>query len=103
MGRVAPVNIGLGRGLGALVAANAAVGLVAWRAPRVCSASARTGPVAGVLALLGGATCCGPAIFFLLGVQATGALVGAFSVLVPLSVTLLVGTLLLAGRGVAPG
>ena len=100
---VSPLNIGLGLGLGALVAANAAVGLVSWRAPGVCGASARTGPFAGVLALLGGATCCGPAIFFLLGVQATGALVGAFTVLVPLSVALLVGTLLLAGRGAAPG
>jgi hypothetical protein len=37
-------------------------------------------------------------VFFLLGVQATGALVGAVSVLVPLSVALLVGSLLLAGR-----
>ena len=96
---VSPLNLALGVLLGSLVAANAAVGLVSWRAPRVCRASARTGPLAGVLALLGGATCCGPAVFFLLGVQATGALVGAFSVLVPLSVLLLVGTLLLAGRG----
>lgn len=100
---VSPLNLALGLGLGALVAANAAVGLVSWRAPQVCGASARTGPFAGVLALLGGATCCGPAIFFLLGLQATGALVGAFSVLVPLSVALLVGTLLLAGRGATPG
>jgi hypothetical protein len=94
-----PLNLALGVLLGSLVAANAAVGLVSWRAPRVCRAGARTGPLAGVLALLGGATCCGPAVFFLVGVQATGALVGSFSVLVPLSVLLLVGTLLLAGRG----
>ncbi|MFB6169257.1 MAG: hypothetical protein ABEJ43_10500 [Haloferacaceae archaeon] len=95
---VSPLNVALGLLLGALVAANAAVGVVSYRAPRVCGASARTGPLAGVFALLGGATCCGPAVFFLLGIQATGALVGAFSVLVPLSVALLVGTLLLAGR-----
>jgi hypothetical protein len=99
---VSPLNLALGVGLGALVAANAAVGLVSWRAPAACGASARTGPLAGVLALLGGATCCGPAVFFLLGVQATGALVGAFSVFVPVSVALLVGTLLLAGRGARP-
>ena len=96
---VSPLNLALGVVLGALVAANAAVAVVSYRAPRVCNTRARTGPLAGGLALLGGATCCGPAVFFLLGVQATGALVGAFSVLVPLSAALLVGTLLLAGRG----
>jgi hypothetical protein len=96
---VSPLNLLLGVFLGALVAANAAVGLVSYRAPEACGTSARSGPLAGVLALLGGATCCGPAVFFLLGIQATGALVGAFSALVPLSVALLVGTLVLAGRG----
>lgn len=96
---VSPLNVALGVLLGGLVAANAAVGVVSWRAPQVCRAGAKTGPLAGVLALLGGATCCGPAIFLLVGLQATGALVGAFSVLVPVSVLLLVGTLLLAGRG----
>ncbi|MEF8891505.1 MAG: hypothetical protein V5A31_09335 [Haloferacaceae archaeon] len=95
---VSPLNVALGGLLGALVAANAAVGVVSYRAPAVCGAGARSGPLAGILALLGGATCCGPAIFFLLGLQATGALVGAVSALVPLSVALLVGTLLLAGR-----
>jgi hypothetical protein len=97
---VSPLNLALGVLLGGLVAANAAVGLVSYRAPEACGASARSGPLAGVLALLGGATCCGPAVFFLLGIQATGALVGAFSVFVPLSVLLLVGTLFLAGRSV---
>jgi len=100
---VSPLNLALGLVLGVLVAANAAVGLVSYRAPAVCGTSARTGPFAGLFALLGGATCCGPAIFFLLGLQATGALVGAFSVLVPLSVALLVGTLLLAGQGATSG
>lgn len=95
---VAPPNLALGGLLGALVAANAAVAVVSLRTPAACGTGARAGPLAGVLALLGGATCCGPAVLFLLGLQATGALVGAFSVLVPLSVALLVGTLLLAGR-----
>ena len=95
---VAPVNVGLAALLGVLVAANAAVVVVSARAPEACGARARTGPFAGVFALVGGATCCGPALFFLVGVQATSALVAAFSVLVPLSVALLVGSLLLAGR-----
>lgn len=99
---VSPLNVALGLLLGGLVAANAAVGLVSYRAPQACGTGARTGPLAGVLALLGGATCCGPAVFFLLGLQATGAVVGAFSVFVPVSVLLLVGTLLLAGRGASP-
>lgn len=99
---VSPLNLLLALGLAALVAANAAVAVVSWRAPAACGVDARAGPVAGVLGLLSGSACCGPAIFFLVGVQATGTLVSAFGVLVPVAVLLLVGTLLLAGRGATP-
>jgi hypothetical protein len=98
---LSPLNVLLGTGLGLLVAANAGVALVSWRAPDACGVGARGGPLAGVLGLLSGATCCGPAVFFLLGLQATGTLVSAFGALVPLAVALLVGTLLLAGRASA--
>ncbi|MFB6302460.1 MAG: hypothetical protein ABEH78_06335 [Haloferacaceae archaeon] len=97
---ISPLNLLLAGVLGVLVAANAAVAVVATRAPSACGVGARTGPLAGVLGLLSGATCCGPAVFFLLGIQATGALVGAFGALVPAAVLALVASLLLAGRGV---
>lgn len=99
---VSPLNLLLAAGLSVLVALNAAVALVSWRAPAACGVDARAGPLAGALGLLSGATCCGPAILFLVGIQATGTLVTAFGALVPVAVALLVGTLVLAGRGATP-
>jgi hypothetical protein len=99
---VSPLNLLLAGALSLLVAANAAVAVVATRAPAACGVRTRTGPLAGLLGLVSGTTCCGPAVFLLLGVQATGTLVSAFGVLVPAAALLLVGSLLLAGRGAAP-
>ena len=99
---VSPLNLLIGGLLALLVAANVAVAVVSWRAPAACGADVRTGPLAGVLGLLSGATCCGPALLFLLGIQATGTLVSAFGVLVPIAAATLVGTLLLAGHRAAP-
>lgn len=99
---VSPLNVLLGAALGVLVGANVAVSLVAWRAPQACAANSSAGVLAGIPGLLGGATCCGPAVFFLAGVQATGALISAVGVLVPLAFALLAGSLLLVGRSVDP-
>lgn len=99
---VSPLNLLLAGALSLLVAANAAVAVVTTRAPTACGVRNRTGPLAGLLGLVSGTTCCGPAVFFLLGIQATGALVSAFGVLVPAAALLLVASLLLAGRGAAP-
>lgn len=99
---ISPLNVLLAGLLAGLVAANAAVAVVATRAPQACGVRNRTGPLAGLLGLLSGTTCCGPALFFLLGIQATGTLVSAFGVLVPAAALLLVVSLLLAGRGAAP-
>jgi hypothetical protein len=100
---LSPLNLLIGGGLALLVAANAAVAVVSTRAPRVCGIKNRSGPLAGLLGLVSGTACCGPALFFLLGIQATGTLLSAFGVLVPVAAALLAGSLLLAGRGAVPG
>lgn len=99
---VSPLNLLIGGVLALLVAANAAVAVVTTRAPPACGVRSRSGPLAGLLGLLSGTACCGPAVFFLLGVQATGTLLTAFGVLVPAAAALLVVSLLLAGRGATP-
>jgi hypothetical protein len=101
---VAPVNVGLGGVLSLLVALNLAVGVVAWRSPRACGVDRSAGVLAGLPALLSGATCCGPGLLFLVGVQATGALVAGVAYATPVAVGLLVGSLfVVGGRADPPG
>lgn len=99
---VSPGNILLGLGLGALVGANLAVSYVAYRSPAACGLGSTTSAAAGVPALLSGFACCGPTLLIVIGVQASAGLVAAFQWLVPLSVALLVGTLLWVGSRVSP-
>jgi hypothetical protein len=97
-----PVNTLLGLGLGALVGANLAVSWVAYRSPAACGLGSTASAAAGVPALLSGFACCGPTLLIVLGLQATAGLVAAFQWLVPLSVALLVATLLWVGNRVDP-
>ncbi|MFB6281807.1 MAG: hypothetical protein ABEH40_07295 [Haloferacaceae archaeon] len=99
---VAPLNLLIGGVLALLVAANAAVAVVTTRSPAACGVGSRSGPIAGALGLLSGTACCGPAVLFVLGVQATGTLLTAFGALVPTAAALLVGSLLLTGRRAGP-
>jgi hypothetical protein len=97
---VAPLTIVLGGFLAILVGLNLAVTVVAMRSPRSCGVNRSVGALAGVPALLSGATCCGPGLFFLLGIQATGTLVAAVGYATPVAVLLLVGSLIaVGGRG----
>lgn len=97
---VAPVNITLGVLLGVLAGLNAALGWLAWRRP-ACGVSQNAGALAGIPALLSGAACCGPTFLFVIGVQVTSAALAAVVWLVPLSVLLLVGSLVLSARSMA--
>lgn len=97
-----PVNAAIGLGLALLVGANLALTYLAWRQPAACGLRAGAGAVAGIPALLSGAACCGPVVLLVLGVQASGLLLAAFEVLVPVAVLLLVGSLLWVGRSVDP-
>ncbi|WP_458206029.1 hypothetical protein [Haladaptatus sp. NG-SE-30] len=99
---VSPLNLLLGWILATLVGVNLAVTYLAWRQPKACGISGSSGIFAGIPALLSGAACCGPVVLIVLGVQASGILLTAFSALVPLALILLVGSLLWVGRKVNP-
>jgi hypothetical protein len=94
---VAPLTLALAALLTALVALNLAVTVVAVRSPRACGVDRSAGVLAGVPALVSGATCCGPGLLFVVGVQATGTLVTAVGYATPVAVLLLVGSLVVVG------
>jgi hypothetical protein len=100
---LAPLNTVLGLVLATLVGLNLAITYLAWRQPAACGLGASSAAaVAGLPALLSGAACCGPILLLIVGVQATGLLLTAFELLVPVATLLLVGSLLLVGRQVDP-
>ncbi len=99
---VAPVSFAVGGLLAALVGANLALSYLAVREPAACGLTPASGAFSALPGLLSGAACCGPTVLVVLGIQASGLALSAFSVLVPVSVLLLVGSLLLVGRQVAP-
>lgn len=94
-----PLNTLLGGGIAALVGLNLSLSYLGIVQSRSCGVSAGAGVVAGVPALLAGGTCCAPVVLLVLGVQATGTLVTAVAWLLPVSVLLLLATLVsIAGR-----
>lgn len=95
------LNTLLGLVLAVLVGVNVAVTYLAWRQPAACGLGTQSaGALAGLPALLSGAACCGPVVLIAVGIQATGLLLIAFELLLPIAVVLLVGSLLLVGRQV---
>ncbi|RMB18427.1 hypothetical protein ATH50_1883 [Haloplanus aerogenes] len=102
---VSPLDIGVALVLAALVGANLAVAVVVWRSPAACGVERSAGLLASVPALLTGATCCGPAILFVVGVgtagAGTGVLLTAVGYATPVTALLLVGSLILVTRGTA--
>ena len=99
---VAPVTIAIGAGLAGLVGLNLALSYLVWRQPAACGIAAGAGPLAALPGLFSGAACCGPALFAAVGLQASGLLLSAFAVLVPVAVLALLVSLLWVGRRVDP-
>jgi hypothetical protein len=97
-----PLDTLLGVGLAALVGLNLALFYLAWTQPAACGVDSATGALAAIPALLSGTAYCGPVVLLLFGVQASGLLLAAFEVLLPLAVVLLLGSLVLASRNVDP-
>jgi len=98
------LNTPIGLAIGVLVGINIAITYLAWRQPKACGlGTSSAGLLAGIPALLSGSACCGPILLIVVGIQATGALVTGFQVLLPVAVLLLVGSLLLVGRQIDPG
>ena len=93
-----PLNTLLGLGIALLVGLNLGLSYLAITQPRACGMSASAGAFASIPALLAGSACCAPVIFLVLGIQASGILLAGFQLLLPVSVVLLLVTLLyLAG------
>lgn len=100
---LSPVNAAIGVALGGLVGLNLALTYLAWTQPKACGiASSSAGAVAGLPALLSGAACCGPVVFLVLGIQASGVVLTAFDALLPLAAMLLLGSLVWIGGKVDP-
>ena len=97
-----PFDTLFGLGLAVLVGLNLALFYLAWTQPAACGIDSATGAFAAVPALLSGTACCGPVLLLLLGVQASGLLLTAFDVLLPLAVVTLLGSLVLVSRNVDP-
>jgi len=99
---VAPLNLGLGAGLAALVGVTLAVSWVAWRGPAACRIGAGAGAAAGIPGILSGFACCGPTLLVIFGIQASTGVLLAFQWLVPAAVLMLLATLLWVGSKVDP-
>jgi len=97
-----PLNTALGLGLSVLVGLNLALSYLAVTQPRSCGITAGSGLVASVPALFAGSACCGPVIFLVLGIQASGLLLTAVQWLLPVGIALLLVTLVYVAGKVDP-
>lgn len=96
-------NTVIGAVIAALVGLNLGLTYLAWRQPKACGiGQSSTGLLASLPAVLSGSACCGPVVLIVLGIQASGALLTTFQFLLPLSVLLLLGSLVLVSRQVDP-
>lgn len=96
-------NSVLGSVLAVLVGLNLGLTYLAWTRPKACGiGQSSTGVLASLPAVLSGSACCGPVVLIVLGIQASGALLTTFQFLLPLSVVLLLGSLVLVSRQVDP-
>lgn len=97
-----PIEGTLAFTLAILVGMNFGISYLGIVQPSACGLAPSSGIFAAAPALLSGAACCGPLIFVILGIQATGALFAGVQLLLPLSILLLVGSLLVVGQRIDP-
>lgn len=97
-----PINVAIGLGISVLVGLNMGLTYLAIVQPKSCGLEASSGLFASIPALLAGSACCAPAIFLALGITATGSLLTVFSLLVPIGVVLLIGSLIYLAGQISP-
>lgn len=90
---VSPINLAIGTVLAGLVGINLGLSYLAIRSPSACGIGTGSGAIASLPALLSGTVCCGPVVLLAVGVQASAALLTAFSWLLPMAVLLLLVSL----------
>jgi hypothetical protein len=100
---ISPINVAIGLLLAVMAALNLTVTYLAFRQPRACRFNRSTGIMASLPALLAGSACCAPTIVLILGLQVSSLFITVFQVLIPVSVALLVATLVLILRRTDPG
>ncbi|QGA84073.1 hypothetical protein [Halomicrobium sp. LC1Hm] len=97
------LNSIIGLGLAVLVGLNLGLTYLVWTQPRACGLGrSSTGFIASIPAILSGTACCGPVVLIVLGIQASGVLLTTFQFLLPISVVLLLGSLVLVARQIDP-
>lgn len=97
-----PLNTFIGLVLSILVGLNLGLTYLAVTQPKSCGMGAGTGFLASIPALLAGSTCCAPVILLVFGIQASGALLTAFTWMLPMGVVLLLGSLVYVAGKVDP-
>jgi hypothetical protein len=97
-----PLNTLIGLFLSILVGLNLALTYLAVTQPKACGIGAGSGVLASIPALLAGSTCCAPVILLVLGIQASGALLTAFTWMLPTGVVLLLASLVYVAGKVDP-
>ena len=98
----APLNVLLGGFIAALVGLNLAMTYLAWTQPKSCGIGATSGLFASIPALLAGSACCAPVILVIVGIQASALLLSVFALLLPVSILLLLGSLVYVSDMVDP-
>lgn len=99
---ISPLNILIATVLAVLAGLNLTVTWLAFRQPKACRFNRSTGILASLPALLAGSACCAPAIVLILGLQVSSLFVTVFQVLIPVSVAILLVTLVMILRRTEP-
>lgn len=97
-----PINTLIGASLSILVGLNLALTYLAITQPKSCGIGTGSGVLASVPALLAGSACCAPVIAIAFGIQMSGILLSAFTWLLPVSISLLLGSLVYVAGKVDP-
>ncbi len=94
-----PINTLVGLGIAALVGLNLALTYLAVTQPKSCGIGTSSGLLASVPALLAGSACCAPVIAIVFGIQLSSVLLTTITWLLPVSVGLLLASLVyIAGK-----
>ena len=97
-----PLNVALGSLVAGLVGLNLAMTYLAWTQPKSCGVGATSGLVASIPALLAGSACCAPVVLVVVGIQASALLLSVFAIMLPMSIVLLLGSLVYVADMVDP-
>ncbi len=97
-----PLNTVIGLSIAVLAGLNLALTYLAVTQPKSCGIGTSSGVFASVPALLAGSACCAPVVAIVFGIQMSGILLTAFTWLLPVSIALLLLSLVYVAGKVDP-